>query len=369
VLAAFVLLFLLGAAAASRLQMRLDYLELLPEDDPAVRDLHWVMRKAGSEGHLITGIRGGTREQRLAFAERWTALLAARSEFRYAEYRYDVAFYRTHAASLLPLDALEEVAAKLDRMVHESVEELIGADLDDDPASEEPTPAEELERIVADYERRLPPEHLEDKAREEVFVLAKPAAESTDMGQVERLLGALREEADRLLAAPEHRGLEADFGGPMVLQRAFDRGIRGDLGRISAASFLLATLFLVAATRRPLAALLIVAPVAIALSVTLGLAAVAIGHLTIISGTLVAILLGLGVEFGLHLVLRAQEARSLQGLEAALLEAVPDTMRGAFSGALTNAAAYAVLIGCGFRAFREFGAIAAAGVLLSWLFS
>ena len=52
VIAVFAALLVLGSVGASHLEMRLNYLELLPENDEAVKDLRFVMKKAGSEGYL-----------------------------------------------------------------------------------------------------------------------------------------------------------------------------------------------------------------------------------------------------------------------------------------------------------------------------
>ncbi|MFO0729073.1 MAG: MMPL family transporter [Myxococcota bacterium] len=368
VMALAVILLGVGSYGASHLEMRLNYLELLPQEDPSVVDLHWMQSKAGTEGYLVSAIAGGTREQRLALGDRWTKVLEQRPELRWVEFRSDPAFFRQNAAWMLPLSTLEELAAKLKEAVKREVQRSIGLDLDDGPARSSSTAAE-LERLVQSYEAKLPAAVLEDEAKTEVFVLAKPAFESSDLARAGALLASLREAADRLLETPEHAGLRVDFGGPMVLQKAFDQGIRGDLARMSIWSLVLSTLVLLMATRRPLAVLVVLAPILVAISCTLALAAIFVGHLTVISGILVAVLLGLGVEFGLHLVLRTREAGEGRSLLEALEIAAPETMEGAFSGAVTNASAFLVLLGCTFRAFREFGAIAAGGVILSWLMS
>lgn len=368
VAATFLAVLLIGLVGASRLEMRLNYLELLPEEDPAVVDLRWMLAKAGGEGYLVTGIRGGTRQARLGFAEQWVARRAADADFRYAELRYDSEFLRAHASSLLPLATLDELGATLRAAVQKEIERSLELDLGGE-ATHSASVASELERLIAAHESEIPAEYIEDAAGTELFVLAKPAFESSDLVRAERVLVRLRAEADRALQVEDHRGLEVGFGGSMVFQQAFDQGVRGDLGRMSLWSLVLAALLLLAATRRPLAVLLILAPIVVSISVTLALAAFFVGHLTVISGILVAVLLGLGVEFGLHLVLRTSEAHETLPIEEALRKAGPETMDGAFSGAVTNAAAFAVLLGCTFRAFREFGAIAAVGVLLSWLFT
>ena len=120
-IAIFAVVFAIGLFGASRLGMRLNYMELLPDDDEAVIDLRWVMKKAGSEGYLVTSISGGTRDDRLKLAEAWTERQSAMKEFHYAEYRYDVAFFRKHAASLIPLDTLKVLEKELDDRIKAEV--------------------------------------------------------------------------------------------------------------------------------------------------------------------------------------------------------------------------------------------------------
>jgi uncharacterized protein len=373
--AVFAALFAIGVAGASRLEMRLNYLELLPEQDEAVQDLNWMAKKAGAEGYLITGITGGSREQRIAFASEWTDAQAKMTDvFRYAEFRYEVAFFRANAGSILPVENLVEMREDLEKRVKGAVDKQLDLGLDDEEEaapSSGPTQEEEdeLERSIATYEAQIPKELIEDDAKKEIFTFAKPAIEASNIGATQELLKRVRADIAARLEKPEHKGLVALVGGPMVFQEAFDNGVRGDLSKASVISLILASFFLLVATRRPVASFLIILPVAAAISVTLALTALFIGHLTIVSGMLVAVLLGLGVEFGIHLMLRTSEARAHKSVKDALLEAGPETMTGAFSGAVTNGAAFFVLVFCQFKAFREFGAIAACGVLLSWLFS
>lgn len=370
VVALFTVLFVVAGYGASRLGMRLNYMELLPESDEAVVDLRYVMKKAGSEGYLVTSVSGGSREDRLAFADAWTNVQAAMPELRYAEYKYDIAFFKTHATSLLPLETLKTLESELDKRIQAGVSKKMDLGLDDDAPASTPVDSKELEDAIKKYEADAPKELIEDDDKSTLFTLAKPAVEASDIGAIQKTLARAEEEAAKLKgSSPRYAPLQIAFGGPMVFQKRFDQGIRGDLGNISLLAIVLATGFLLLATRRPLASIAILIPITIAISVTLALAALTIGHLTIISGTLVAVLLGLGVEFGIHLVLRTSEARAHMPMKDALLEAVPETMEGAFSGAITNGAAFFVLVFCQFGAFREFGVIAAMGVVLSWLFT
>ena len=61
---------------------------------------------------------------------------------------------------------------------------------------------------------------------------------------------------------------------------------------------------------------------------TFAFAQAAIGHLNVVTGFLVAILIGLGIEYGVHLAMRYwEERRSTRAREA-----LPSAVRGTFSG-------------------------------------
>jgi len=155
--------------------------------------------------------------------------------------------------------------------------------------------------------------------------------------------------------------------------------VQHDLAVLSPISFVLILLLFVAAfaaLRRPLAVMI---ALLVGVAVTLGLAAVWPGHLTLLSAFFGSVLFGLGVDFGIHLVDRTEEllaersegtgggdrnapgtARRAEG--AAVVAAVASLAPALATGAATTASAFAVMAFSGFRGFAELGAIAGAGV-------
>ncbi|OQX70323.1 MAG: hypothetical protein B6A08_00395 [Sorangiineae bacterium NIC37A_2] len=357
----------IGALFSTKLELRLNYMELLPPDAQLVKDFKWVMKKAGTEGYLVIALSGGSREERLEFAPTLQKAIEELPEVRYAEYTNDVPFFKENAGALLPLDEVKRIQADLEAKIKQGIEDSMDLGLDEDEPPKKVT-EEDIEKTFAEFDRALPPEILENKEKTELYLMAKPALASVGVEEVTQLLESAESVCNREIQA-SGKPFRAEFGGPAVFMKTFNDGMQKDLGLISLVAFLAATFLLVASTRRPLASLFILLPIAGAIACALGVAAVTIGHLNIISSMLVAILLGLGVEFGIHLILRTNEARVQLPLEEALLEAVPETMAGAFSGAVTNGAAFFVLIFASFSAYRQFGFIAATGILLSWLFT
>jgi uncharacterized protein len=363
----FLALFAVGGFFARKLELRLNYMELLPEDAPEVVDLKWVMKKAGTEGYLVVELAGGTREERLEVAPSLAQAIEALPEVRYAEYRYDVPFFRRNLGSFIEMEDLVKLRKELDEKVKAGLEESFDLGLDDEkPKSKVDNAA--IDREIEKVEAKIPSEYIESADEKHLYLLAKPAMASMGMTEVGQMLTKVEKAANAAVTA-SGKPLTVGFGGPAVFTKAMNDGITKDLGVISVVALTASALLLLLATRRPLAAVFVLLPIGGAIACALGMAALTIGHLNIISSLLVAILLGLGVEFGIHLMLRTSEARTMLPLREALLEAVPETMEGAFSGAVTNAAAFGVLLFASFSAYRQFGGIAAAGILMSWLFT
>ena len=112
--------------------------------------------------------------------------------------------------------------------------------------------------------------------------------------------------------------------------------------------------------------LLVMVTLIIAIGWTFGWLTLTVGSLNILSVTFAPILLGLGVDFGIHLVARYTEERDLghHCLEA-LHKSASITGKGIFLGAITTTLAFFALLLAKFRGIQELGFIAGSGVLLS----
>ncbi len=102
----------------------------------------------------------------------------------------------------------------------------------------------------------------------------------------------------------------------------------------------------------------------LALSWTMGFTTLTIGHLNILSVVFTTILIGLGIDFGIHILERYKEERQ-KGHEIlpALQRTVQGTGRGNFSGALTTAMAFGAMVLTDFIGIVELGWIAGWGIL------
>ena len=100
------------------------------------------------------------------------------------------------------------------------------------------------------------------------------------------------------------------------------------------------------------------------LSWTMGFTALTIGHLNILSVVFTTILIGLGIDFGIHILERFKEERQ-QGNEIlpALQKTLQGTGKGNFAGAITTAIAFGAMVLTDFIGIVELGWIAGWGIL------
>ncbi len=100
------------------------------------------------------------------------------------------------------------------------------------------------------------------------------------------------------------------------------------------------------------------------LSWTMGFTTLTIGHLNILSVVFTTILIGLGIDFGIHILERFKEERQQDNeILPALQKTLQGTGKGNFSGAITTAMAFGAMVLTDFIGIVELGWIAGWGIL------
>jgi len=103
----------------------------------------------------------------------------------------------------------------------------------------------------------------------------------------------------------------------------------------------------------------------VGLAYTLAFAALVVGHLNILTITFVPMLIGLAIDYGVHLITRyEEELRHGRTQEVALTKAMVFTGQGIFTGALTTAGAFLAMYFTNFKGIQEMGLICGGGLLL-----
>ncbi len=160
-------------------------------------------------------------------------------------------------------------------------------------------------------------------------------------------------------------GLNVGLTGEPVLEQDEMAQSQKDTTKASIVALILCALIFIygySETGRPVKATICLV---IGLGYTMAFATAVIGHLNILTITFVPILIGLAIDFGVHLVTRyEEELRHGRSEQEALTKAMVYTGQGIFIGALTTAGAFLVMGLTHFRGIQEMGIICGGGLLV-----
>jgi hopanoid biosynthesis associated RND transporter like protein HpnN len=101
---------------------------------------------------------------------------------------------------------------------------------------------------------------------------------------------------------------------------------------------------------------------------TLAFTALTIGHLNVLTIMFVPMLIGLAIDYGVHLITRyEEELRHGKTAEQALTKAMVFTGQGIFTGTLTTAGAFLAMAFTNFKGIQEMGIICGGGLLICFV--
>ena len=201
-----------------------------------------------------------------------------------------------------------------------------------------------------------------------LVVRALPHAGTSDTSDCRDLVEMTRRHIDGARAADDPADLGVTIEGHHLDRTEEVKSMKGNM--VTSALACLGLLLVVVGIyfRRLRAIPLILAPLIMSVVCALGLAWVFYGYLNIISAFIFAILLGLGIDFGIHVLARYDEARreGLSNREATLVSLATSGLSAA-TGAFTTAAVFFILTVGKFQGFSQFGLVAGCGVVISLL--
>lgn len=379
----FLLLALLVGTAllgASRLQVNTNQLELLPQDLPAVKEVHRVSEMTGGIGFLMLALKGDDPEHMKRVADDLTRLLLAMPEVRDVRTKLDIAWVRERIGLYVRTQDLVEVRRRLKAKIKDVVRRSNPFFIE--LRKTEPVKLE-LSDIVNKY-REVGKKGIQDDYnispdRKMVLLLIKPMGDSTDLEFTRRLLakteamiagynrsnshGARLKEGYRTLQP----GATITYGytGGYKLMLDDSESIIQSLIPTSAVSITGILVLLLLFLRRVVLVAGLMVSLVLGVLITFGFCYVAVGELNSITAILAGILMGQGIDFGIQLIYRLREEYSrCRDLSEAVSTALSSLGKAALTTAGTTAAAFFALAISDFKGFRDFGIVAGGGTFI-----
>jgi len=201
-----------------------------------------------------------------------------------------------------------------------------------------------------------------------LLLVLRPLEPASDLKFSTELMGFMNKAVDVLIHDnPEYRDrVRVSFLGNHPETVANTRVVRNDLFQTLFTSFVGVILLFLAVFRRKEAIIFVGLPLFIGILWTLGLTQLFLGRLTMVTFAFGAVLIGLGIDFAIHIYNRfLEEIRIMPApsVGRALNTALVKTGEGVLLGAITTAVAFFAMSFTSFRGFKELGIVAGSGIL------
>lgn len=342
---------------------RLD--NLLPQDLELVQEFNQVIKKTGNTGPLVVVLEGLKSEEAPEVIDGLTERFRQVPKVYFVDSRLPVKFLNNRQllfATPSDLEELEKVVEGAIEHARSSLTGFFGASQD----SYNPSKLQDLSGHYKIFEN-IQPFH-KGKSGNRYYIFIQPRGTASNTGFTQQFVQSIQEQVDEFLQEQQFPNLKIQFSGGMITRIEENRIIQEDLKNSVIVAVVLVTFILALYNRSILSIILLFIPLITSLSLTFALTRLLIGHVNIISGFLVAILTGLGINYGIHLYIRfKQELRKGKTIPAATELVATQVGRSGVIAMATTISVFSLLMFSDFRGFSEFGAIAAIGIMCSFL--
>ena len=373
-----VILFGLSCWQMFKLTINYNQLELIPQDLPSVLATKRMFKLAGGYGNLFVALRGKDVSLMKQVADDLTAEIRKIPAVRSATCRQDVGFLRDHLAYYIDTDDLNEGFGLMRRKIRAMTREKLGmksADAETD---------EELRRLVEKYRnvnsKFVDDEYNIDPAREMILIVIQAKGIPNDLGFSKKLLSDVLSVIDQYNQQnPRGAKLKENEGNGPAPDAAITYGMTGEYkityddsthmkNALKPTSFVAFTgilIYLIILFRRPMQIVLLMATLVMSIVMTFGFTKITLGELNSITAILGGILMGFGIDFGIHFMYRFRDEYSHRGdLYESLRQTVLHTGLSSLISVATSAVSLFVLVLARFKGFSHFGLIAGAGMFI-----
>lgn len=404
ILGAALALSILSGWATVQLPVLTSRQALLPRNTAVATRFNDFLKNFGAASDLMVVLEGAPRGEMESFANDLAAKLRSEPEIGQATARLDMAFFLDHAYLMMPTEALDKLAALAKQPIQggggleENLRKAVSWSKDPPPLGGTDTDLQTAEAslnmvgfFMEEWQRWLSAEtapanldwdrllakngaggmadgYFASHDGRMLFLFVHPKIPSEDfenlgpfVDKVKQVSADLAKQAKDAGRTPPTVGMT---GLPAIVYEEYVN-IRQDITLVLFTSAGLIALLILLVVRSVRWAVLIFVPMGLGVLWSLGLALVTVGHLTIITATFIAILFGLGADYGIFTASRIAEERRAG---KPLVEAIGAGIGSSFIAVLTAGGASLLIFGAlatvDFPGFSELGLVAAKGVLM-----
>ncbi|MBX7080949.1 MAG: MMPL family transporter [Nannocystaceae bacterium] len=358
---------------STHLRVDTDLRRLLPDGHPVLVGLESIERTFGSTGSVNVVIKDGTPAARHAFVQTLAQELEGHPMLRDVDERLPSDFFTRHALYYLSDAEMEELDTRVQDYTHyefcsRAAETcLLPPDAGAPEALEAFIERKRGEALARTGFREL----YEREGIDATVVLLHPTEPASSLDFARRVSDAMRSEIREIFERPDQpwsgTGMQYNIVGPYTNKSDEQRIIRADMvrGGIIGLVGVVAIIYLLFRSMR--AVLVLLVPLAFGVIWSLGVTQLVLGRLNLMTSLISTVLMGMGIDAGIHFYSRAKIDRRRHDDAEAIRRAFHSLIIPLFVASGTTVGAFLVMSTSEFPAFREFGLISAWGVALCML--
>ncbi len=365
---AFIISALAVWVIATKWNINSDFKALLPENAKAAIAMTEVGDRVGSGSALFVVIDSPSTEANKKFAKVYAEEMRKMDSVALAHYHNDKEFFEKNALLYMEAEDIAEIRKRLKKRIREEKKAAnpLFISLKKKKRSDNLLEVDDIQDKYKGQEQDTHKEYLIADDGYSLTIVVRFVESSTDLIATNKLLGEVEALGERLKPKDYHPDMTIELGGGLVNRKKEYNSILDDV--VSSAVFTIVGLFLVIALyfRRLRAIVEVLVPLIMGILWTLALAFLFYGELTTVTAFIFAILLGLGIDFSIHL-LSGYDHERIDGHEPveALVRCYQSIGFATVIGAFTTFVTFVVLSFAQFRGLSQFGAVASAGVICS----
>ena len=289
--------------------------------------------------------------------------LLKNKSIRYISYRWDTEFLTDRLPLFISSTDLREVRERVNKKIQAEFNKLNPFYINLDDEEYNPDFTDILNKYQRLAKRDIFDEYNISPDKTMLLLLVKPVGSFTDLNSTRELEAYITETIQNLKI--NEQGIHIAYTGTYKLNLDDYDSLVDALKPISFASLTLITILLILFFRNPIFILILVISLVSGVIFTFGVTAVLIGRLNTVTTVMAAVLMGLGIDYGIQFLYRFRDEFTLrEDFFDSVTETIYHTGAASLISALTTTSAFLVLMFSDFKGFSEFGLIACYGMII-----
>jgi predicted RND superfamily exporter protein len=380
-----VILTLLAGAlwATSKLTINSNQLDLISQDLPEVKEVKRIIDMVGGSGYFMLALRSSDEATLKRVSDDLAAKIQGDTEnVRFLTYKIPVEFVQENMVLFIKTEDLAEGKKRISAYMKDQLRR-------NNPFYIELKKTEpvklDLKDLIDKYssvgKKSIVDDYYISPDRQMMMMLIKPMWDTNELGKtkvyVEKLARDLEEysksnpQGVKLVESYDPKNVgdakTVTFGFTGSYKTAVDDSyaIEESLGPVAIIAFLAILIITIAFFRKWAPTVIVVSGMVIGTIITMGFTYVTVGQLNMITSILGGILMGFGIDFGIHFVFRTRlELGAGKPYDVAIRDAIVNAGRPALVAAVVTAGSFFVLLVSEFNGFSQFGFLAGFGTLI-----